>query len=516
MRPTTPTRVVSTQEMRELDRAASEEFAVPGRVLMENAGRALAFEAMAALEDGGKVVVVCGPGNNGGDGLVAARHLANAGLPVEAVLLTDELEGDAAANLEAYRKLGGSLRAFSPEKGLGVCRGDVVVDAVFGIGLTRAPEGRFAQAIEALRVSHELGARVIACDIPSGLGSDTGRPVGAACVKADLTVTFGYLKLGLVLEPGASLCGRVVLADISLPRLAEPRLKGPPVFMLREDEIRAVLPPRDADTHKGDCGHVLVVAGAPGRSGAAAMAAAAALKGGAGLVTLAGRAAEVHSAQAFTPELMAAPIAGEGPLGLADLPALLEACQGKTVLAVGPGLWRGAETPALLGRLFAESRLRSVVDADALNALAEDPSQLAGASGRAVLTPHPGEMARLAGLTTAQVQEDRLGVARRLSQAHKVVVLLKGARTVVADTNGATALNPTGNPGMATAGCGDVLTGLVAALLAQGVTPGGAACAGAYVHGLAGDLMRAKKGERGLVATDLLDGIAEVWASWNA
>ncbi|HEY3446926.1 MAG TPA: NAD(P)H-hydrate dehydratase [Myxococcales bacterium] len=515
MRPSTPTRIVSTEEMRALDRAASEEFAVPSRVLMENAGRALAFEAMAALEAGGKVVIVCGPGNNGGDGLVAARHLANAGLPVETFLLAEELQGDAAANLEALRKLGGSVRAFSPERGLGVRDGDVVVDAVFGLGLTRPPEGPFAQAIEAMLVAHELGAHVVACDLPSGLHSDTGRPLGP-CVKADVTVTFGYLKLGLALEPGASLAGRVVLADISLPRLAEPRLKGPPVFLLREDEIRAMLPSRDQAAHKGDFGHVLVVAGAPGKSGAAAMAAAAALRGGAGLVTLVGRAAEVHAAQSFTPELMAAPLAGGGPLGLADLPALLEACQGKTVLAVGPGLWRGPQTAALLGKLFAESKLCAVIDADALNALAEDPRQLAGAAGRAVLTPHPGEMARLAKLSTGQVQEDRLGVARRLGQAHQVVVLLKGARTVVVDTNGATAINPTGNPGMATAGCGDVLTGLIAALLAQGLTPGGAACAGAYVHGLAGDLMKAKRGERGLVATDLLEGITEVWASWNA
>lgn len=513
MKPSTPTRVVGTEEMRLLDRAASEEFCVPSRVLMENAGHALAFEAAAHLEPGGRVVVVCGPGNNGGDGLVAARHLANAGLPVEALILTDQLKGDAKENLDALVRLGGAVRHFQPDKGLGACVADVVIDAVFGLGLSRPPDGLAKAAIERIVLAREAGAKVIACDLPSGLHSDTGRPLGP-CVTADVTVTFGYLKRGLVLEPGASFAGRVVLADISLPRQAEAKLKGPMVFVLREDEIRAMLPERDSSSHKGTFGHVLAVAGAPGKTGAAAMMAAAALRGGAGLVTLAGRPAEVGAAQAYAPELMAAHVPGSGPLGLADLPALLAAAEDKTVLAIGPGLWRGPESAALIGRLLAETKLPVVIDADALNALAEAPALVDAAAGRAILTPHPGEMGRLAGIPTSAVQDDRIGVARRFSDEHKVVVLLKGARTVIA-TRGATAVNPTGNPGMATAGCGDVLTGLIAALLAQGLTTGGAACAGAFVHGLAGDLMRRQKGAMGLVATDLLEGITRVWASWS-
>lgn len=512
MKQKTPTRILDTEEMRLLDRAA-EELGVPTRVLMELAGRAVAEEASKLLGPDGKVVVVCGPGNNGGDGLVAARHLANAGVRVKTVLLTETLKGDAAANLDALRKLGGAIELFSAERGLGAGSRDVVVDAIFGTGLTRPAEGAPLAAIGAVRVARELGARVLAVDLPSGLHTDSGKPLGA-CVHADVTLTLGYIKRGLALEPGASLAGKLLIADISIPRVAEARLKGPPVFLLREDEIRAMLPQRGADTHKGTYGHVLVIAGSPGKTGAAAMTCAAALRGGAGLVTLAGREADVMAAQAFMPEIMASLLPGSGPLALADLPALLEACQGKSVLACGPGLFRGPETAQLLGRLLAEARLPVVLDADALNALAADPEMLQGASGKVIVTPHPGEMARLGLLSTAQVQEDRIGVARRFSDRYKVVVVLKGARTVIADATGATAVNPTGNPGMATAGCGDVLTGLCAALVAQGLTPGSAACAAVFVHGLAGDLLRAKKGNMGLVATDLLAGIPEVWASW--
>jgi NAD(P)H-hydrate epimerase len=328
-------------------------------------------------------------------------------------------------------------------------------------------------------------------------------------------VTFGYLKRGLVIEPGCSYSGEVVVADISLPRVAEKRLKGPPVFLLREDEIRSILPERDSDSHKGHYGHVLVLAGSPGKTGAASMTCAAVLRGGAGLVTLAGRQGDVFVSQQYAPEIMGAPLPGSGPLALSDLPALLEVCQNKTVLAVGPGLFRGPETGALLAKLLAEAKVPAVLDADALNAIAEVPGALKHAAAPVILTPHPGEMARLAGISTAQVQEDRLGVARRFADEHRATVVLKGARTVIADVTGATAVNPTGNPGMATGGSGDVLTGLTAALVGQGITPGGAACAAVYVHGLAGDLVKKRRGEMGLVATDLLDGIAEVWAAWG-
>ncbi len=511
---TRPTRIVTTEQMRILDRAASEEFAVPSRVLMENAGAAVAREARKRLRGSRKAIVLCGPGNNGGDGLVAARHLANLGAKVEVLLLSESLKGDAEQNLIAFRKLGGSLKLYSTGAPLGAGNHDLIIDAIFGIGLTRKPEGNPLVAIEAVEVARDLGATVLSVDVPSGLDSDTGRPLGA-CVTADVTVTFGYLKRGLVHEPGCTFAGEVVLADISLPRLAETRLSGPPLFLLREDEIRSILPSRQQDTHKGNFGHVLVLAGSPGKTGAASMTCAAAMRGGAGLVTLVARAADLAQAQQYTPEIIGAVLPGSGPLSLADLPALLEASKGKTVLAVGPGLYRGPETAALLGQLLAGAKLPAVLDADALNALAEKPEMLKGASAPVILTPHPGEMARLAKLTTAQVQEDRLGVARRFSDQYRVTVVLKGARSIIADVNGATAVNPTGNPGMATGGSGDVLTGLAAALVAQGITAGSAACASVFVHGLAGDLQRERRGSMGLVASDLLDGITEVWAKWG-
>jgi NAD(P)H-hydrate epimerase len=409
--------------------------------------------------------------------------------------------------------MGGNLRVLREGESLNAHVGDVVVDALFGLGLSRAPEGLSQSAIDAILVARERGAKVVSVDLPSGLSSDNGRPPGA-CVEADVTVTLGYIKRGLSVEPGCSLAGKLVVADISIPRSAESRLKGKAVFVLTEGGIRAILPERMPESHKGHYGHVLVVAGSPGKSGAASMTAAGALRGGAGLVTLASREPDVRSAQTFMPEMMAHFLRGEGPLGHDDVPGLLEACDGKTVLAIGPGLYRGPETGAAILRLLADAKLPAVLDADALNAIAEAREPFPHGAPL-ILTPHPGEMARLAEVSADEVQNDRIGTARRYADEHKVTVVLKGARTVIADVTGATAINPTGNPGMATAGSGDVLTGLCAALVAQGLTAGSAACAAVFVHGRAGDLASARHGAKGLVATDLLAGITDVWASWG-
>ncbi len=513
MYPWTPTRIVSADEMRALDRTASAELGVPSLLLMENAGRAVAEEAARRLEPGRRVVVVCGPGNNGGDGLVAARHLLNRGVAVEALLLSESMKGDAALNLETFRKQGGSVRPFAAGERLAAGAGDVILDAIFGIGLSRPPEGAAQEAIEAINLARDRGAKVIAVDLPSGLETDSGRAPGRY-VEADVTVTFGYVKRGLVLEPGSTIAGELVVAEIGIPRQAESRLTGQPVFMLTEGGVRATLPRRDASSHKGTFGHVLVIAGSPGKTGAAAMTCAAALRGGAGLVTLAARAGDIPAAQRFMPEVMAHPLPGSGPLGLADLEALVEACEGKKVLAIGPGLFRGPETGALLVRLLEEAKLPAVIDADGLNALA-DVGEGFLPSSPVVITPHPGEMARLVGRSVGAVQDERIAVARGYSDAHKVTVVLKGARTVIADANGATAINTTGNPGMATAGSGDVLTGLCAALVGQGLTAGSAAAAAVFVHGLAGDRVARRRGMMGLVATDLLDAVTEVWAEWG-
>jgi len=363
-----------------------------------------------------------------------------------------------------------------------------------------------------VRAARERGAIVVAVDLPSGLGSDDGKPLGS-CVRADVTVTFGYLK-----RPGARAGseprrpggGR----DISLPRLAEARLAGPPVFLLSEEHVRAEIPHRDPDSHKGRFGHVLAIAGSAGKTGAAAMTCQAALRGGAGLVTLVGRVPDVAAAQAFAPEIMSTPLSGTGPLGLADLPALLDACQGKTVLAIGPGLGCGPETGVLLGRLLGGSGLPAVLDADALTALAGDLTLLDQAKGRAIVTPHPGEMSRLVNMTTLQVQDDRLGVARRFADAHQVVVVLKGARTVVADLGGATAINPPATRGWRPR---DAATSSPASARRWwprgwrwGALPGWRSTCTAWraIASRAGGARWARR-------HDLLEGVAEVWASWG-
>jgi NAD(P)H-hydrate epimerase len=457
------------------------------------------------------VVVFVGPGANGGDGLVAARHLHCRGLSVEVALATEakSLTGEPLLNFNRLAQLGLRVEPFELGYKLGV--GDVVVDALFGTGLTRPIEGRAAAAIEVIEVGHRAGARVVAVDLPSGLNTDSGHPLGA-CVRADMTVTFGALKIGLCLEPGASLAGEVVVADISIPPEALEELPAR-AELLEERSIRALFKPRPRDSHKGRFGHLLVIAGSSGKWGAAALAARGALRSGVGLVTCVARG--VSPALGPVPEAMTVELLGKTPLGREDLPVLLQAAEEKSALAIGPGIQRGPETAALLGQLLAEFHGPAVLDADALNALAGSLELLHAAAGPVVLTPHPGEMARLCDLTIEQVQADRIGVARGLAQAQRLTVVLKGARTVVADPDGTVAVVPTGNPGMATGGTGDVLCGMLGSLLAQGLPMEEAARAAPYLHGLAGDRVARRLGQRGLKAGDVADELGALWSDWG-
>ena len=372
--------------------------------------------------------------------------------------------------------------------------------------------GRLAGLISAANAARTAGAKVVAVDLPSGLSADTGQVLGVA-VRADATVTFGYLKRGLVLHPGAALAGRSEVVDIGLPRACEAAL-GPPCELLEEDGVLGLVPRRPPDAHKGTMGHVLVVAGSADKPGAAALACLGALRSGAGLVTLATRAGG-HAVARRYPEIMGETLAGDGPLAPADLDALLAAAEGKDALAIGPGIPRGEGTAELLGQLLQALDVPVVLDADALNALATRPDLLKGAAVDLVLTPHPGEMARLTGGTVAEVQADRLGVASDFARRNDAYLVLKGSRTVIADPDGALAVSPTGNAGMATGGSGDVLSGIIAALMAQGVAPGSAARVAVYAHGLAGDLAAARTGQAGLVATDLAGALCEVWTRWS-
>ncbi len=510
-------RVVTAEEMRALDRAAIQEFGVPSLTLMENAARGIAGVVLADRRGGagtGEVVAVCGPGNNGGDGLAAVRLLKAAGVPVRALLLAESLSGDAAVNLEAFRKIGGNVAPFTAD--VPGAKGDVVLDAVFGTGLSRAPEGPFAKAIDAINGARARGARVVAVDIPSGLSADTARPLGA-CVEADRTVTFGYPKRGQVMHPGARLCGPLSVVDIGIPAGAEGKLSGPPLVLLDEAGIRSMIPKRDPDSHKGSYGHLLAVAGSADKTGAAAMVCLAALRGGVGLCTVAARTSVVERVVAIVPEAMGRGLAGTGPLSPADLEPVLAATRDKAAVSLGPGLELGAETGSFVADFVARLGIPCVVDADGLNALGSPTLVARACSSKStkVFTPHPGEMARLIGRSISEVQQDRVAAAREFARERGVVLVLKGARTVIATPDGTAAINPTGNAGMATAGTGDVLTGLLGALLAQGFSSESAAAVAVFVHGLAGDLAAKRRGQMGLMATDLVDGMTEVWAEWG-
>jgi NAD(P)H-hydrate epimerase len=507
-------RLVGSAEMREIDRAAIQDFGIPSLTLMDRAGRGVADAAAELAGPRGRVVVVCGGGNNGGDGYVAARLLRAAGRDarVMALVPSRSLSADARAVREQAERAGVPIDdgVLAP---LAAGVGDVVVDAIFGTGLTRPPEGPFAAAIAALEAARVAGARVLAVDVPSGLSADTGRPLGP-CVTADRTVTFAFQKRGLAVYPGLALAGEVTVVDIGIPPEAALRV---PISceLLTGQDARVLVPPRSPEAHKGSSGRLLVVAGSPGKTGAAHLALTGALRGGVGLVTLAARPEVLPFALAGRPEAMSLAIPGDGPLGRADLAVLLAAAREADALAVGPGIPRGPETGEVLRALLSRAGKPAVVDADGLNALADDPFLLAGLGVPLLLTPHPGEMARLCGTSTAAVQADRIGIAAAKAADWKATVLLKGARTVVAAPEAPPAIIPTGNPGLATGGTGDVLTGLCGALLAGGLPPFAAGRVGAWVHGRAGDLAAARFGERGLVAGDLGETIGSVWAEWG-
>lgn len=497
-------RVLTAAESRAVDASSGDTLA-----LMERAGEALAKTALREASSNARFFVLCGPGNNGGDGFVAARHLNEAKRTVFAELVGDasKLKGDAAKN---YERAGVKFAQISETP----TADDVIIDALLGTGLNRAPEGALADAVVQIEEWRAKGARVIAADLPSGVESDSAQ-AHTPSITAQVTLAFGALKPVHVIEPGVSRCGRVELVDLGLPPTAITAVPGPVIWLLEEADARAKLPARRADSHKGTYGHVLVVGGSRGKSGAAALSALGALRAGAGLVTVATRAAALDAVLAHAPEVMGVELPAEGALGLRDLNALLDAADGKDAVVIGPGITRDDDTHSLLATLLEELHVPCVLDADALNALAGHLEVLEKAQSALILTPHPGEMARLIGKSAAEVQRDRVGVAREFVKAHPSLLILKGARTLITRDDGTVFVNPTGNPGMATAGSGDVLSGVVGALLAQGLMPTDAAIAAVWAHGQAGDLLREKRGEMGLIASDLLDGLSEVWRLWD-
>ncbi len=505
--------VVTSQEMRELDRLTIEQYRVPSLTLMEAAGAAVAEALLARFGRQAKagVLVVCGKGNNGGDGFVVARHLKRKGVPCEAVLLArkDEVSPDAAENLRAYLKIKGKF--YEAPDGLAPLserlKGKkLVVDAILGTGLKENVRGVFAEAIVLL---NSAGLPVVAVDIPSGLGGDTGWPLGTA-IKAEMTIALGYPKLGEVIYPGVDYVGELAVADIGIRAEAVESVR-PRAELLEEEAIGWLLPEREADSHKGTYGHLLVFAGSRGKTGAAILASRGALRSGAGLVTLASARSLNGIFAAALIEAMTEPLAENAneeiaPLSDRDWRRLLER---KTAVLFGPGVGVNDSTRAALWWLLRNLDVPLLIDADGLSLVAGDLGRLAGAKQPPVLTPHPGEMARLIGADTAAVNRDRAGVARAFAEKQRCYVVLKGARTLIAAPTGRIFVNPTGNPGMASGGMGDALAGILGGLLAQGFAVEDALKLGVYVHGFAGDRAAVVKGQMGLIASDIVDGLPE-------
>lgn len=514
-------RILTAASMSGVDRVAIEDFGIPSLVLMENAALGLVEAIAESYPQARTVAIFCGPGNNGGDGLALARHLTIRGYQVDLILATGgrELAGDAGIQLDICQAQGLSIRELGPEDGVqgsvtAARDTDLIVDALFGIGLGRPLEGQFAELVQALNL---LPVPRLAVDLPSGLSGSRAEIPGPH-LEADLTVTFGAPKIAHIFAPAADAVGEVVVADLGIPAEIIEQADGELHLLTAEDLAVEIMPRADA-SHKGDFGHLVLVAGSEGKAGAAILAARAAVRSGAGLVTAAVPKEITQTVDLGSLESMslALPTAVPGGLDASCLDLLVDFSNDKDGLAIGPGLGLADTTVEVVKKLVLGAALPIVVDADGLNAFAGDLDSLAGRPAGTVLTPHPGELARLLGRTAAQVQDDRVASAKEAAARSGCVVVLKGHRSLIASPGGEVYVNPTGNPGMASGGMGDVLTGLIGGLIVQRYEPLVAALLGTYLHGLAGDL--ATGGGRGqvtLAAGDLLETLSGAFAELGA
>lgn len=519
-------KVAGSTEMQRIDRTTIEKYGIAGIVLMERAGISV-VNRINEFFPGNKVVVLCGGGNNGGDGFVIARELHNRGRGVEVYLSAkpSALKGDAKINYQAAKKSGVPIAAIdkflssSPARNLHDC---LIVDALLGTGLNKDVRGAISRVINKV---NRVSLPVISVDIPSGISSDTGRITGCA-IKASCTVTFGLPKRGHYLYPGADYTGRLFIEDIGFPKkLLESEKHN--VGVVRKDDIISLLPLRPRHSHKGTYGHVLIVGGSRGKTGAALMAAKACLRAGAGLVTIGAPESLVNVFQSRVTEEMVLPLPdkGNGTVSYEAISTILEFIKKKAnVIAIGPGLSSDEDITKIVCRLITESKVPLVIDADGINAIAGKTGVLKKGGSPVILTPHPGEMARLLqqdakyktrspGMIRTIIENNRIETAIEFAKKTRACLVLKGAPTVTASPDGNAVLNSTGNPGMATAGTGDVLTGMIAALLARKLTPVNAAVMGVYLHGHAGDLVADKKGEGPLIASDIIKSIPVVFKS---
>jgi len=502
--------------MTKLDRRTIDEIGVSGAVLMENAGRGTVEQMLRYFPSikNGTVGVFCGKGNNGGDGFVIARYFLNQGAGVKVFLLSaaDQVQGDAGINLGVFRKMGGRIYEITDEAVFQnvkeeAAAADILVDALLGTGLSSEVTGLYRTMIQFLN-GFDRGP-VVSVDIPSGIDATTGKVLGCG-VKAALTCTYGLPKIGHFTYPGREHTGSLEVIDIGIPQIlidqADIR-----TFVQEANDFTGMLPQRKPDSHKGTYGHALILAGSPGKTGAAAMAGHAAMKAGGGLVTLAVPAGLRPVVEGKTREVMTEGLkdSANGCFCLDAWPELRVLLNGKSVVAAGPGLSDRDETGHLLSVLMEEADMPLVLDADALNLVSKNTEILKKVRKIPVLTPHPGEMARLTGMSVGAVQENRLKTASDFARACQAVVVLKGASTVIAGPDGRGYINPTGNPGMAGGGMGDVLTGLITGLISQGVKSLDAARMAVYVHGAIGDRIARENAEIGILATDISERIPE-------
>ncbi len=510
--------LVTAQEMQDMDRETIEEFGIPGRVLMENAGRG-SVDMLVRLfpyMNSKRVCVLAGRGNNGGDGFVVARYLIQMGVKTDLFLLSQrsKVTGDALANLKLVEKLvekhpNASLTEVPDLAGFDrvkprIVHADLIVDAILGTGLKDNVRGFFKTVIQTV---NQFSCPRFSIDIPSGLNADTGRPCGVA-INACATATFAFAKPGHFLLPGKELTGELEVVEIGIPPFILEKY-DPKIELVEARDVAALFPPRKLETHKGSFGHLAIVAGSTGKTGAAALTANAAMAMGTGLVTL-GIPASLNTAmEPQVTETMTFPLAETVPGQLSDnaMDELKQLAREKTAMALGPGIGTAPATQALVRKIITGIDLPLVIDADGLNAIAEDPGILKTVQTPMVITPHPGEMARLCSTTTQEIQTNRLETAQRFAGEFNVIVVLKGAGTIIALPNGRAYISTTGNPGMASAGMGDVLTGMIAGLAAQGFSMEEAAVAGVYIHGLCGDRLARERGGFGFVASEMIRAI---------
>jgi hydroxyethylthiazole kinase-like uncharacterized protein yjeF len=503
-------RVLNAAQMRDADRQTIDDIGIPSMVLMENAGRQVVAALEAAYDDLTErhAAVLCGPGSNGGDGFVVARTLHQRGVEVSVFVIgaMTAIKGDARLNVEILGRLGLSVVEISDEQSWElhfseISQCDLIVDAIFGTGLKSPLSGMMETVAADVNAS---GIPVVAVDLPSGLSADHSKPIGE-CLRAAITVTLAAPKVPLVLPPGEAEAGNVVVADIGIPPEVIDSLAGPRLELLTRESMREIVQPRESDSHKGDYGHVLIVAGSRGKTGAAHLAAIGALRSGAGLVSLATPKSSQPILASMGAEYMTLPLeeTPEGRVEAGSVQSILDFAS--DVVAVGPGLGMGPDVTVFVQELVEKSESPLVLDADALNALASDPERLQSSAGSRpiIITPHPGEMSRLSNTSVDDVQASRVDVAREFAVQHQIYVVLKGYRTLIATPDGKVFINPLGNPGMATGGTGDVLTGVIAAWLAHLLDAEAACKIGVYLHALAGDLTEADEGEVAMTAGDL-------------